>query len=103
ASSVRAVLDTPFTGTKTSFIGSIDKNSDAPAIFYLQAVKDGTVPANLTISYNDDFGTHTVSETATIMTAPASAIPVVIVAILICIIAGVSFWYFRVRLGKKHE
>lgn len=103
ASSVRAILDSPFTGTKTSFIGSIDKNSDAPAIFYLQAVKDGTVPANLTISYNDDFGSHTVSETATIMTAPASVIPVVIVAILICIIAGVAFWYFRVRQGKEHE
>jgi len=102
ATSVRATLDSPFTGTKTSFIGSIDKNSDAPAIFYLQAVKDGTVPANLTISYNDDFGSHTVSEKASIMTAPVSVIPATFVAISICIIAGVAYWYFRIRKGKEN-
>ena len=36
----------PLPGQKTAFIGSIDKDSDAPAIFYLQATKDGTVPVN---------------------------------------------------------
>ncbi|MDD1716386.1 MAG: S-layer protein, partial [Methanolinea sp.] len=33
ATSVRATLDSPLPGTKDAFIGSIDKDSDAPAIF----------------------------------------------------------------------
>jgi hypothetical protein len=103
ATSVRATLDSPFAGTKTAFIGSIDKDSDAPAIFYLQATKDGAVPANLTISYNDDFGSHTVSEQATVMTGPSSGLlPVAFAVLLIGIIAGVVYWYIRIRLGKEH-
>jgi hypothetical protein len=103
ATSVRAVLDSPFAGTKTAFIGSIDKDSDAPAIFYLQATKDGTVPANLTITYNDDFGSHTVSEQATVMTGPSSGLlPVALAVLLIGSIAGAAYWYFRLRPGKEH-
>ncbi|MCX6690694.1 MAG: COG1361 S-layer family protein [Methanoregula sp.] len=103
ATSVRATLDSPFTGTKTAFIGSIDKDSDAPAIFYLQATKDGPVPANLTISYNDDFGAHMVSEQVTVMTSPASGmLPAALAVLLICIIAGAAYWYLRIRPGKDH-
>jgi len=103
ATSVRATLDSAFTGTKTAFIGSIDKDSDAPAIFYLQATKDGAVPANLTISYNDDFGPHTVSEQATLMTGTSSGmLPAALAVLLICIIAGAGYWYLRIRPGKDH-
>ncbi|MDD1689241.1 MAG: S-layer protein [Methanoregula sp.] len=103
ATSVRAILDSPFAGTKTAFIGSIDKDSDAPAIFYLQATKDGTVPANLTISYHDDFGSHTVSEQTTVMTGTGSGmLPAALAVIVVCIIAGVAYWYFRIRPVKGH-
>lgn len=103
ATSVRATLDSPFTGTKDAFIGSIEKNGDAPAIFDLQATKDGTVPVNLTLRYNDDFGSHAVSEHAAIMTRPASGIPLAVIVILvICIGGGVMYWYIRIRPGKVH-
>jgi hypothetical protein len=101
ATSVRATLDSPFAGTRDSFIGSIDKDSDAPAIFYLQATKDGTVPANLTISYNDDFGSHTISERTTIVTSPASSTTTIVLAVLLIgIIAGAG--YLRIWPGKRH-
>jgi len=103
ATSVRASLDSPFAGTRDAFIGSIDKDSDAPAIFYLQATSDGAVPANLTISYNDDFGSHTISERTTIVTSPASSIMTTALAfLLICIVAGAAYWYLRIRPGKGH-
>jgi hypothetical protein len=103
ATSVRAMLDSPFAGTKEAFIGSIDKDSDAPGIFYLQATKDGTVPVNITLSYNDDFGPHTVIEHATLMTRPSSVIPLVVAGVLIvCIGAGAVYWYVRIRPEKKH-
>jgi hypothetical protein len=103
ATSVRATLDSPFAGTKTAFIGSIDKDSDAPAIFYLQAIKDGTVPTNLTISYNDDFGAHTISEPATVLTGGASGLPLAtFVVLILCAGVGGAYWYLRIRPGKQH-
>ena len=103
ATSVRATLDSPFAGTRDAFIGSIDKDSDAPTIFYLQATSDGAVPANLTISYNDDFGSHTISERTTIVTSPASnTMTTALVVMLICIVAGAAYWYLRIRPGKRH-
>jgi len=103
ATSVRATLDSPFAGTKTSFIGSIDKDSDAPAIFYLQATKDGTVPVNLTVSYTDDFGPHAIAEQATVTTSQSSGmVPVAIAVLAAGIIAGAAYWYFHIRPGKRH-
>ncbi len=103
ATSVRAMLDSGFAGTKDAFIGSIDKDSDAPAIFYLQATKDGTVPAAISITYNDEYGSHTVNETTAVMTNPASVLPLIIAIILIlCAGAGAAYWYFRIRPGNGH-
>lgn len=101
ATSVQAVLDSPFAGTKAAFIGSVDKDSDAPAIFYLQATKDGTVPVNITITYTDDYGPHAVTEQATITTVQGSGMLPVAAAIFVLIIgAGAAYWYFRIRPGK---
>ena len=102
ATSVKASLDSPFSGTKTAFVGSVDKNSDAPAVFYLQATKDGTVPANLTITYTDDFGEHQVTEQASVATAPGQGLlPAAALLFAIAIAAG-AYWYFRIRPGTKH-
>jgi hypothetical protein len=101
ATSVQAALDSPFSGTTTAFIGSIDKNSDAPAIFYLQASKDGTVPVNLTIRYADDFGSHTITEPAAVTTSPGSGMwPLTTAVLVACLIAGAAYWYLRHRPGK---
>jgi hypothetical protein len=103
ATSVRATLDSGFAGTREAFIGSIDKDSDAPAIFYLQATKDGTVPAAISITYNDEYGAHTVNETTAVMTSTASSLPLIIAILLIlCAGAGALFWYYRIRPGNGH-
>jgi len=103
ATSVRATLDSGFAGTKDAFIGSIDKDSDAPAIFYLQATKDGTVPAAISITYHDEYGPHTVNETTAVMTSTASPLPLVAALILIlCAGAGAAYWYYRIRPGNGH-
>lgn len=103
ATSVRATLDSGFAGTKDAFIGSIDKDSDAPAIFYLQATRDGTVPAAITIIYNDDYGSHTVNETTAVMTSTASPLPLLMAIILIlCVGAVAAYWYYRIRPRNGH-
>jgi hypothetical protein len=101
ATSVRAALGTGFAGTKDAFIGSIDKDSDAPAVFYLQATKDGTVPAAITISYTDDYGMHTVNETTTVTTAPSSMVMTAVLLSILLAAGGIAaYWYFRIRPGK---
>jgi hypothetical protein len=103
ATSVRAMLDSGFAGTTDAFIGSIDKDSDAPAIFSLQATKDGTVPAKITISYRDEYGSHAVDETTAVMTSSVSTLPLIIAIILILGAgAGAAYWYHRIRPGNGH-
>ncbi len=103
ATSVKAVLDTRAEGTKTAFIGSIDKNSDSPAIFYLQTSQAGFVPVNLTITYADDFGDHRFVEEAAISTGSSSGV-LLGAGILFAglLIAGLIFWHLRYRPGKRN-
>ncbi|MDD1684905.1 MAG: S-layer protein [Methanoregula sp.] len=104
ATSVRTLLDSGFTTTRDAFIGSIDKDSDAPAIFYLQATRDGTIPATITVRYQDDYGNHTISETTTVTTAPANSLPLMMAGLLLiaCAGAGAAYWYYRIRPGKRN-
>lgn len=103
ATSVKATLDSPLSGTDAAFIGSIDKNSDAPAIFYLQTTRDGTIPANLTIQYSDDFGHHTISEQTTITTRSTPGILFLGGMILVIILTGgVLYWHLRIRTRKRN-
>jgi hypothetical protein len=102
ATSVKATIDSPFAGTGTAFIGSIDKNSDAPAVFYLQATRDGTVPVSVTISYADDFGSHAITERSAVTTSPSSLLLTVVIALVILgIVTGAAYWYLRIQPGKK--
>ena len=102
ATSVKASLDSPFGGSRTAFIGSVDKNSDAPAVFYLQATQDGTIPVNLTISYTDDFGEHKITEQASVTTASGQGLLPIVALLLIVGIAAAAYWYFRIRPVKMH-
>jgi hypothetical protein len=96
--SVKAMLDTPLAGTKEAFIGSIDKNSDAPAIFYLKASQGGDIPLTVLLSYDDDYGTHTLAENATVTVSGSNGpSPVIIVLIIVLAGAGAAFWYLRIR------
>jgi len=59
AKQVSATIDLPAEGSKEAFIGKIKPGNDAPAIFLLEGVKAGNYAYNLTITYTDDMGVHT--------------------------------------------
>jgi hypothetical protein len=59
AKQVSATVNLPTEGTKEAFIGKITPGNDAPALFLLEGMKGGDYPYNLTISYTDDMGAHT--------------------------------------------
>jgi hypothetical protein len=96
AKQVSAVIDLPSEGTREAFIGKIKPGNDAPAIFLLEGAKSGNHPYNLTISYTDDLGVHTMSRQMNIR-VPATDMSGTIIALLIILVIlgaiGYRYWY----------
>ncbi len=59
AESVKVMIDTPFEGTRTAFLGEVEADDDAPCIFNFRATESGDIPYHAVISYKDDLGDHT--------------------------------------------
>lgn len=58
AKSVKVSIDTPIKGTKTAFLGKIQPNDDAPAVFTLYTTESGDIPFSAVIEFEDDLGMH---------------------------------------------
>jgi len=98
ANSVKASIDLPMSGGKDAYVGKIEPNNDAPAVFALQAGNPGTWPYNLTVRYEDDYGVQTRNETLqmTVTDGDSSGLIVVILLILI-LCGGGGYWFFVLR------
>lgn len=97
AKSVKVSLDAPFEGTKTTFLGKIKPDDDAPGVFTFYADKDGDIPYAAKIEFEDDLGARSVIEALNLHLHNAnknSIIAPVIAALLI--IAG-SVYYLQRR------
>jgi len=103
AKQVSAKVDLPAEGTKEAFIGKIKPGNDAPAIFLLEGMKGGTYPYNLTISYTDDMGPHTLVRRMSLRVPPSDSSGNIILALIVlCIIgfAGYRYWYLPKKNGN---
>lgn len=103
ANSARATIDgLPLPGGKEAFMGTIEPENDAPAVFSLTADEEGTFNYTLTITYTDDFGTHTTQETLQ-MTVGRSNNSVLVIAVLAIVIvaAAVAIWWWRRRQQEE--
>ncbi|HUK93070.1 MAG TPA: S-layer protein [Methanomicrobiales archaeon] len=102
AKQVAATVDLPMTGTKQSFIGKVKPGNDAPAVFMLDGGKGGTYPYNVSITYVDDLGTHTVSQQMALRVDPGDSSGGLILLILLVIgigAVGYRFWYLPRKNG----
>jgi uncharacterized membrane protein len=104
ATSVKTVLDTTLSGTTEAFIGSIDKDSDAPAIFYLRApAYGGEIPVTVNVTWSDDYGAHEFREKTVVIVSGSSAPWLwVVVLILAGFITGGVYWYLRIYKKGDH-
>jgi hypothetical protein len=96
AKQVSALVDLPAEGTKEAFIGKIKPGNDAPALFLLEGLKGGNYPYNLTITFTDDMGVHTISKPMNIRVTPTDRTSTIIFGLIILIIIGVigyRYWY----------
>jgi len=96
AKQVSARVDLPSEGTKEAFIGKIKPGNDAPAIFLLEGAKPGNHPYNLTITYTDDMGTHTMTRDMNLRVPPTDMSGTIITLLIILVIIGAvgyRYWY----------
>ncbi len=98
ANSVKASIDLPMSGGKDAYVGKIQPNNDAPAVFSLQAGNPGTYPYNLTVRYEDDYGVQTQTETLQMTVLDGNSTGIIVALFLILIIGCVGgYWYFVLR------
>ncbi|HOI57247.1 MAG: CARDB domain-containing protein [Methanoculleus sp.] len=98
AGSVRATIeDLSLPGSKEAFLGTIEPGNDGPAVFALQADREGEFPYTLTIQYTDDYGAHTTEQALSMTVAESDALPffAAVAAILIVAVVAAVFWYRR--------
>jgi hypothetical protein len=96
AKQVSATIDLPVEGKKEAFIGKIKPGNDAPVIFLLEGAKGGNHPYNLTITYTDDMGTHTMTRQMNLRVPPADMTGTIVFLLIVLVIigfAGYRYWY----------
>ncbi len=101
AGSVKATVDLPFVGTHDAYVGKIEPDSDAPAVFSLQAGDAGTYAYNLTVMYEDDYGIKVMQESLRLTVFDDGVSPLILALVLLFVIgAGAAAWYY---LQKRKE
>lgn len=102
AKQVSAKIDLPVEGTREAFIGKIKPGNDAPALFLLEGLKGGNYPYNLTITYTDDLGVHTMTREMNMRVPPADNSGTIILAVIVLgVLAFVAYryWYLPKKNG----
>ncbi len=100
AKSVSATVNLPIKGAKEAFIGRIKAGNDAPATFVLEGTEAGEYAYHTTITYVDDWGTHTLEKDLVLTVADGGDSSAMIILILLILGAGAGgFWYMR----RKNE
>jgi hypothetical protein len=98
ANSVKASIELPMSGGKDAYVGKIEPNNDAPAVFALQAGNPGTYPYNLTVRYEDDYGVQTTTEILQMTVADGDSTGLIVAILMILLIGGgAGYWYFVLR------
>jgi len=104
AKSVNAKIDLPLSGNREAFLGKIKPGNDAPALFRLGSASAGDHPYTVTITYNDEWGNHTVMQPLSVSVAPADYSGIIIAGIVLVLLAAGAWWVFiRKTPVKNHE
>lgn len=79
-------------GSTNAFLGRLEKDDDAPAVFTFVPEKAGEQTVTLLVEYEDDFGEHQISEKLTLNVLgnnskiPSAKVPIFILAIPVLVI-----------------
>jgi len=97
ANSVKASIDLPMSGGKDAYVGKIEPDNDAPAVFALQAGNAGTYPYTLSVRYEDDYGVQTRNETLQMTVNDGDSTGLIVAVLLLLVLVAGGYWYFVLR------
>lgn len=100
AKSVSASIDLPMDGSKEAFIGKIQPNNDAPAIFSVKVRDAGDLPYALMVTYNDEWGQHNNTIDLHLAVKPADGTVIIISLVAVAAVIIASLLYLRKRRSK---
>jgi hypothetical protein len=100
AKSVSASIDLPMDGSKEAFIGKIQPNNDAPAIFSVKAQNAGDLPYALVVTYNDEWGQHTNTIDLHLAVKPVDGTAIIVALVVVAAVIIASLLYLRKRRSK---
>ena len=100
ANSVRAGIDLPVSGTKDAFIGRIEPDNDAPAVFIFRAGDPGEYRYNLTVQYEDDYGVQSRTESLQMAVQGGNPLSLFIAALIVIALFGAGAYWYLAR-GRK--
>jgi len=83
-------------GDTVAYLGEIEKDDYANAIFTLAPIGEGTQEVTVNIAYGDDYGDHeTVKEITLVASAAQQESSLPLLALVILVVAGIFFWKWR--------
>lgn len=111
ADNVKVKIESPFSGDSESYLGKIQKNEYANAVFALNSGdSSGEVKCKLILTYYDDNGSNSIEKEffVSVNVVPKSsgaqiAASLILPIILLVIIAGGILFYRKKRKSKKEE
>jgi len=95
ADGVRARIDTELNGTKEAFVGKIEPDNDAPAVFYIQHAPAGDIPVPISIYTRNS--TDVLRDTIEITVSKKPDFPTLPVLVSLLFLGGVVFVWKRKR------
>lgn len=79
-------------GSTNAFLGRLDKDDDAPAVFTFLPQKSGEQEVTLLVEYEDDFGEHQLREDFSFSVANGSSLQAPLIAGAVLILAAAVFY-----------
>lgn len=95
ADGVRARIETSLNGTKEAFVGKIEPDNDAPAVFYIQHAPAGDIPVPISISTRNS--SDVLTDTIEITVSKKPDLPILPVLVFLVLLGGVIFVWKRKR------
>jgi len=96
AKNVQLKLDTDIPSDKTVFLGEIRPGEDLPAVFRIKPNRQGQAMLGLTISYEDELGTHSEAVSTDVYFPEQSLDLLSLLGILLVVIGGLgAIAYYR--------
>jgi len=94
------IISDDFDGLKTTYLGKLEENEDAPAIFTIIPKTAGINNLNFEVIYNDDLGEHKISKEIQIFVKKESKTNYYILSLILILIL-VYFGYKKINKNKK--